>query len=234
VKIERKGQERIITIIADLYKRDLGSVVAEAREKLAGVAFPEGFSYKFSGAREEQEKSFRFLFIALLLGRALVYMVMASLFESLRDPFIIFFSIPFGIIGVIWAMFLTGQPLSVISFIGLTMLVGIVVNNAIVLIDYINILRKRRLSVREAIVRGGRDRLRPVLMTAFTTIFGMLPLALSTGESSEMWNNMRTTVIGGFLVSTFITLIFVPTLYAIFEERIKIKRLNRKQRVSDK
>jgi CzcA family heavy metal efflux pump len=220
VKIERKGQERIIAITADLYNRDLGSAVKEAREKLEGIAFPEGFSYEFSGAREEQEKSFTFLFVALLLGGVLVYMVMAALFESLRDPFIIFFSIPFGIIGVIWAMFLTGQPLSVISFIGLIMLVGIVVNNAIVLIDYINILRKRKLSVREAIVEGGRDRLRPVLMTAFTTIFGMLPMALSTGEGSEMWNNMGTTVIGGLLVSTFITLIFVPTLYAIFEERV--------------
>jgi len=224
VKIERKGQERIISITADLYKRDLGSVVKEAREKLAGIEFPEGFSYIFSGAREEQEKSFRFLFVALLLGGVLVYMVMAAQFESLRDPFIIFFSIPFGIIGVIWAMVLTGQPLSVISFIGLIMLLGIVVNNAIVLIDYINILRKRRFSVRDAVVQGGKNRLRPVLMTAFTTIFGMLPLALSTGEGSEMWNTMGTTVIGGLLVSTFITLFFVPTLYAIFEERVKNRR----------
>jgi multidrug efflux pump subunit AcrB len=141
MKIERKGQQRIISITADSYKRDLGSTVKEAREELEGIAFPEGFSYKFSGAREEQEKSFRSLFVALLLGGVLVYMIMASQFESLREPFIIFFSIPFGIIGVIWAMFLTGQPLSVPSFIGLIILVGIVVNNVIVLIDYINILR---------------------------------------------------------------------------------------------
>jgi CzcA family heavy metal efflux pump len=225
VKIERKGQERTITITAGLYNRDLGSTVAEAREKLKGIKFPEGFSYKFSGAREEQEKSFRLLFVALLLGAVLVYIVMAAQFESLRDPFIIFFSIPFGIIGVIWSMVLTGQTLSVVSFIGLIMLLGIVVKNAIVLIDYINILRRRRFSVRDAVVQGGKNRLRPVLMTAFTTMLSMLPLALSSGEGAEVWNSMGITVIGGLLVSTFITLIFVPTLYAIFEERTKSTRL---------
>jgi hydrophobe/amphiphile efflux-1 (HAE1) family protein len=225
VKIERKGQERIVTITAGLYKRDLGSAVEEAREKLKRIELPEGFSYKFSGAREEQEKSFRLLFVALLLGAGLVYLVMAAQFESLRDPFIIFFSIPFGIIGVIWAMLLTGQTLSVISFIGLIMLLGIVVKNAIVLIDYINILRKRRFSVRDAVIQGGKNRLRPVLMTAFTTMLSMLPLALSSGQGAEIWNSMGITVIGGLLVSTLITLIFVPTLYAIFEERTKNTRV---------
>lgn len=224
VKIERKGQERTITITAGLYNRDLGSAVAEAREKIKDIDLPEGFSYKFSGAQEEQEKSFRLLFVALLLGAILVYIVMAAQFESLRDPFIIFFSIPFGIIGVIWALVLTGQTLSVVSFLGLIMLLGIVVKNAIVLIDYINILRRRRFSVRDAVVQGGKNRLRPVLMTAFTTMLSMLPLALSSGQGAEVWNSMGITVIGGLLVSTFITLIFVPTLYAIFEERGKNAR----------
>ncbi|MDY7037045.1 MAG: efflux RND transporter permease subunit, partial [Thermodesulfobacteriota bacterium] len=218
VKIERDTQERIIKVTADLFERDLGSVVAECNEKLAGLVIPQGFSIDFGGAREEQIKSFRFLFLALILGVILVYMVMASQFESLRSPFIIIFSVPFAMIGVICALALTGHTLSVVSFIGLIMLVGIVVNNAIVLVDYTNILRARGLSVQEAVQTGGRDRLRPILMTATTTIFGLLPLALSTGEGSEAWNAMGVAVIGGLIVSTLITLIFVPTLYSILED----------------
>ncbi|MDY7034423.1 MAG: efflux RND transporter permease subunit [Thermodesulfobacteriota bacterium] len=219
VKIERETQERLIKVTADLYERDLGSAVAECKEKFSDLIVPEGFAVEFGGAREEQEKSFRVLFLALILGIILVYMVMASQFESLREPFIIIFSVPFAMIGVIWALVITGQTLSVISFIGLIMLVGIVVNNAIVLVDYINILRARGLSVSEAVRIGGKDRLRPVLMTAITTIFGLLPLALSRGEGSETWNALGIAVIGGLTVSTLITLIFVPTLYSVFEER---------------
>jgi len=224
MRIERKGQQRIIKVMADIYGRDLGSVVQEAKEKLAPLALPPGFSLKFGGAREEQEKAFRWLLLSLVLGMVLVYMVMASQFESLRDPLIMYFAIPFAMVGVIWTLLLTGHRLSVPSFIGLIMLVGIVAKNGIILIEYINILRARGMSVREAVMTGGRTRLRPVLMTAFTTFFGLLPLALRGGEGSEFWRPLAAPAAGGLLVSTFITLLFVPTLYAVFEERTEKKK----------
>lgn len=219
VHIERKGQQRIVKVMADIYQRDLGSVVREAKEKLSSLPLPPGFSLKFGGAREEQEKAFRWLLMSLVLGMILVYMVMASQFESLRDPMIMYFAIPFALIGVIWTLLITGHRLSVPSFIGLIMLVGIVAKNGIILIDYINTLRSRGMGVREAVMTGGRTRLRPVLMTAFTTFFGLLPLAIRGGEASEFWQPLAAAAAGGLLVSTFITLIFVPTLYSVFEER---------------
>jgi len=146
---------------------------------------------------------------------------MAAQFESLLDPFIVMFAIPFTFTGVILAFIITGTTLSVISFLGIVMLMGIVVNNAIVLISYINILRARGFSVEEAIAIGGKDRLRPVLMTTFTTLLAMVPLALSGGEGSEIWQPLGITMIGGLSVSTLITLLFVPTLYSAFESKIK-------------
>lgn len=220
IKIERKGQERIVYIGANIYGRDLGSVVRDADKELSRLSAPSGFSYTFSGAREEQLEAFRWLGFALILGVILVYMVMASLFESFKHPFIILFSIPFGMIGVIWALLLTNQRLNVDSFIGIILLTGIVVNNAIVLIDYINQLRREeRLGLLEAITSGGKTRLRPVLMTAITTMMGLLPLALFQGEGAEEWRALATAVIGGLAVSTVITLIFIPTLYSIFEKK---------------
>jgi len=147
----------------------------------------------------------------------LVYMVMASQFESLRDPFIIFFSIPFGIVGVILALTLTGQRMSIVSFIALIMLVGIVVNDGIILISYIGIRRMRGQDVYSAIIEGGRTRLRPVICTTATTILAMVPLALSTGGGAEIWVPFAVTVIGGMIGGTVITLILMPTLYSIFE-----------------
>ncbi len=222
-KIERKDQSRYITVSADIQGRDLGSVVKEAEDKLANLPPPAGFTYKFAGAEKEKRTAFRLLFLAALLGMILVYMVMASQFESLRDPFIILFSLPFGFIGVVWILVATGQRLSVISFLGIILLIGIVVNNGIVLISSIGTLRRRGLSVKEAIMKGGRARLRPVLCTSLTTIFGMLPLALSRGEGSEVWVPMALSVIGGLSLSTLVTLILMPTLYSIFEERRKRK-----------
>jgi HAE1 family hydrophobic/amphiphilic exporter-1 len=175
----------------------------------------------FGGEAEEQKEAFADLLFLLILAVALVYMVMAAQFESLLDPFIVMFAIPFTFTGVILAFLITGTTLSVISFLGIVMLTGIVVNNAIVLISYINILRARGLSMIEAVTAGGRDRLRPVLMTALTTMFAMIPLALSHGEGSEIWQPLGITMIGGLLVSTLITLLFVPTLYAIFEAKVK-------------
>jgi len=224
VRIERKGQQRIVKVMADIYGRDLGSVVREAKEKLSTLALPPGFSLRFGGAREEQEKAFRWLLLSLVLGMVLVYMVMASQFESIRDPLIMYFAIPFALIGVIWTLLITGHRLSVPSFIGLIMLVGIVAKNGIILIDYINILRARGMGVREAVMTGGRTRLRPVLMTAFAAFFGLLPLAVRGGEASEFWQPLAAPAAGGLLVSTFITLIFVPTLYSVFEERTERKK----------
>ena len=227
VRIERKGQQRIVKVMGDIYQRDLGSVVKEAREKLSSLALPPGFSLKFGGAREEQEKSFRWLLLSLLLGMVLVYMVMASQFESIRDPLIMYFAIPFALTGVIWTLLITGHRLSVPSFIGLIMLVGIVAKNGIILIDYINTLRARGMSVKEAVMIGGRTRLRPVLMTAFAAFFGLLPLAIRGGEASEFWQPLAAPAAGGLVVSTFITLIFVPTLYSVFEERAESKKKTR-------
>lgn len=224
VRIERKGQQRIVKVMADIYGRDLGSVVREVKEKLSPFALPPGFSLKFGGAREEQEKAFRWLLLSLVLGMVLVYMVMASQFESIRDPMIMYFAIPFALIGVIWTLLITGHRLSVPSFIGLIMLVGIVAKNGIILIDYINTLRARGMGVREAVMTGGRTRLRPVLMTAFAAFFGLLPLAIQGGEGSDFWQPLAAPAAGGLFVSTFITLIFVPTLYSVFEERMERKK----------
>jgi HAE1 family hydrophobic/amphiphilic exporter-1 len=217
--IERKDQARYITVSGAVRGRDLGSVVQDIKTAIGKIPAPPGFSYKFAGAEQERQEAFRLLVIAVVLGMVLVYMVMASQFESFRDPFIIFLSIPFGVVGVIIALALTGQTLSVISFLGLIMLVGIVVNDGIVLISYIGILRQRGYDVLSAVVEGGRNRLRPVICTTATTVLAMIPLALSKGEGSEIWTPFAVSVIGGLTIGTVITLILMPTLYSIFEGR---------------
>ncbi|MFP4057474.1 MAG: efflux RND transporter permease subunit [Candidatus Brocadiia bacterium] len=219
VEIERKDQSRIVNVGAAVQKRSLGEVVADLEEKLEGIDVPRGVEIKMAGRTEEQRESFFWLRLALGVGLVLVYMVMASQFESLRDPFVIMFSVPFAFVGVIWAVFLGDHNLSVIVFIGLLMLVGIVVNNAIVLVDYTNILRARGVGLFEAVRQAGQTRLRPVLMTALTTIVALLPMAFTSGQSSEVWNPLGLTVLGGLLVSTLITLFLVPTLYTVFERR---------------
>ncbi len=216
-KIERKDQARYITVSAEISGRDLGSVVKDVRKALDKIPAPPGFSYKFAGAEKEKKEAFTLLVTAVGLGMVLVYMVMASQFESFRDPFIIFLSIPFGIVGVIIALALASQAMSVVSFLALIMLVGIVVNDGIVLISYLNILRRRGLDVYSAIIEGGRSRLRPVVCTSCTTILALTPLALSRGEGSEIWVPFAVTIIGGLFVGTVITLVLMPTLYSVFE-----------------
>ncbi|MGB2807296.1 MAG: efflux RND transporter permease subunit [Sedimentisphaerales bacterium] len=216
-KIERKDQARYIMVSGAVSDRDLGSIVKEVKKALDKIPAPPGFSYKFAGAEEERQEAFQLLIIAVCLGMGLVYMVMASQFESFRDPFIIFFSIPFGFVGVILALAVTGQTMSVMSFIALIMLVGIVVNDGIVLISYLNILRKRGLDVYSAVIEGGRSRLRPVICTSVTTMLAMTPLAFSRGEGSEIWVPFAITVIGGLCVGTIITLVLMPVLYSVFE-----------------
>jgi len=216
-KIERKDQARYITVSGQVSGRDLGSVAGDVTKALEKIPAPPGFSFKLAGAEKEKKEAFRLLVIAVGLGMVLVYMVMASQFESYRDPFIIFLSIPFGIVGVIIALALTGQAMSVVSFLALIMLVGIVVNDGIVLISYVNILRQRGRDVYSAIIEGGRSRLRPVICTSCTTMLAMTPLAFSRGEGAEIWVPFAVTVIGGLFVGTVITLVLMPTLYSVFE-----------------
>jgi len=217
IEIERQNQERIIKVEANTFRRSLGEVAQDIRAVIAKTKIPPDVTINLGSDIEEQAKAFRELLVLLVLGGILVYMVMASQFESLLDPFIVIFSVPFAFSGVAFGLFFGNITLSVISFLGLVMLIGIVVNNAIVLVDYINILRSRGFSMYEAITVGGANRLRPVLMTTITTLFGMLPLALSRGEGSELWRPLGMSMIGGLSISTFITLILVPVLYAIFK-----------------
>ncbi len=218
VDIERKNQERLVKVELDTFDRTLGEVVGDIQSAVESeLVLPPGVSIEYAGMIKEQRDSFRALALMLALGVVLVYMVMAGQFESLLDPFIVMFSVPFAFTGVSIALALTGTSLSIMSLIGIILLIGTVVNNAIVLIDYINILRARGQSMLEAIQDSGRQRLRPVLITTLTTIFGMLPLAVSRGEGAETWRSLGITVIGGLVVSTMVTLVLVPTVYSLFE-----------------
>jgi HAE1 family hydrophobic/amphiphilic exporter-1 len=165
------------------------------------------------------ESSFGSLYLAIFLAVFLVYFVMASKFESLMHPFIIMFTIPLGLVGVIWALMASGNPVSVIVLIGVVMLAGIVVKNAIVMVDYINICRERGMPKNEAIIEAGKIRLRPILMTTLTTILGLVPMALGLGEGAEIRAPMAITVIGGLAVSTLLTLIVIPTVYSVFDRK---------------
>ncbi|MBM4315777.1 MAG: efflux RND transporter permease subunit, partial [Deltaproteobacteria bacterium] len=229
IQIERKYQQRIIHVTANTFGRDLGSVAADIQEKLDKIEMPPNFKMKLSGAVESQQESFISLLGALILAVILVYMVLASQFKSLIDPFIIMFSVPLGLIGVIWALFLTETNLSVTSFMGIIMMAGIVVSNGILLIDYTNRLRGRGMGLQEALVLGGRTRLRPILMTTLCTILGLVPMAVGLGEGSESNAPMAIAVIGGLTVSTLLTLIFIPTLYSIFETRFKREILSERK-----
>jgi len=228
VEIERKNRERMVKVECNTYKRSMGKVIEDIKNQMRAIPVPSDIIISFGGDAEEQGKAFMDLTLLLLLGMTLVYMVMAAQFESLLDPFIVMFAVPFTFTGVILGFILTGTTLSVITFLGIVMLMGIVVNNAIVLVSYINILRARGFTMLEAVTTGGRDRLRPVLMTTITTLAGLLPLALSTGEGSEIWQPLGITMIGGLSLSTFITMLFVPTLYAVFNS-IAFKRGGKKK-----
>ena len=220
VQIEREDQERVITISGSIENRDLGSVMRDVIEKVSAIPRPQDFEIAASGEYEEQQKAFRELLLGLALAILLVYMVMASQFESLVDPFVVMFSIPLAGIGVSIMLVVTNTTFSMQAFTGCIMLVGIVVNNAIILVDYTNLLRRRDgLPLHEAVVEAARRRLRPVLMTTFTTAVGLSPLALGLGEGGEMQAPMARVVIGGLMSSAFITLIFIPVLYTLFERR---------------
>ena len=217
VEIRRQNQERVTRVNAEL-ETSLNEAVASVQTELDGLDVPADFSVGFGAEFEEQNEAFAQLIMVLVLAMALVYAVMASQFESLRDPFIIMFSIPLATIGVVGSLLVTGTPFSLQAGIGLVLLAGLVVNNAILLVDYTNTLRRRDgLPLFEAIERAGRTRLRPILMTTLTTVLGLMPMALGLGEGSEMQAPMARVVIGGLATSTLITLVFVPTLYSLFE-----------------
>lgn len=214
--IERKDRERIITVSTVVQDRPMSEVIAEVKPQLEKLNLPQGISIQLSGSYESQQDSFNDLSMLAVLILILVYIVMASQFESLTYPGIIMSSIMFAFSGVVFMLWITGTTLNVMSMIGGIMLIGIVVKNGIVLIDYINLNRERGMSVRRAVINGGKSRMRPVLMTSLTTILGMVPMAVGGGEGSEMWRPMGVAVIGGLTVSTILTLLFVPTAYTIF------------------
>jgi len=220
VRIERRDKERVLNITADYADRDMGAVMADIREGLQTIPIPRDFTIAFTGDYEEQRKAFRELLTSIILAILLVYMIMAMLYESVKDPFIVMFSVPMAVIGVVLMLFITNTTFNIQSYIGCIMLGGIVVNNAILLVDYTNLLRRRdKMPIREAIEEAGRRRLRPILMTAMTTIMAMIPLAIGLKEGSEAQAPMARAVIGGLISSTLITLVIVPVVYSLFEGR---------------
>ncbi len=219
--ILRINQERITEIKVDLGTLDLRSATEQATKILDAIEWPDGYRYEIGGSAEEQADSFSYLLFAFMIAAILTYMVMASQFESFSEPFIIIATIPLALSGVLIILLVTGTPISVTSMVGLILLTGIVVNNGIVMIDYIKILQVRGLDRFEAIVQGATRRLRPILMTALTTILSMVPLALELGAGSETWSPMARTVIGGLTMSTFLMLFVVPSLYLILNEFIE-------------
>jgi HAE1 family hydrophobic/amphiphilic exporter-1 len=217
--IERKNRERMVSVSITPYKVPLNKMAQEVQAKINSMDIPPDVNVQMSGAVEDLQDSMRDLMLLLALSLVLTYLVMASQFESLKTPLIIMFSIPFAFTGVVLAHLITGITMSVISMVGGVMLIGIVVKNAIVLVDFINLTRDRDIPLKEAIIISGRSRLRPVLMTSLTTILGMLPLALSRGSGSEIWSPMGISVIGGLVFSTIVTLILVPVVYHMVHRR---------------
>ena len=218
VLIERKSQERVTYISANISGRDMGSILADIRKGLQTIPIPREFNIVIGGDYQEQQKAFRELLISFILAIILVYMVMASLYESLRYPFVVMFSVPMAVIGVILMLLLTRTTFNIQSYIGCIMLGGIVVNNAILLVDHINLLRRRDgFPLRDAVEEAGRRRLRPVLMTASTTILAMIPLAMGLGEGGDAQAPMARAIIGGLISSNLITLIILPAIYTLVE-----------------
>jgi HAE1 family hydrophobic/amphiphilic exporter-1 len=225
VQIDRVDQQRIVIVSGTIADRDLGSIVTDLEAALENIPRPNGYELRLGGEYEDQVEAFNDLMFASILAFVLVYMVMAAQFESLRDPLIIIFSIPLAAIGVVSMLVATETTFNMQGFLGIIVLVGIVVNNAIVLVDYANQLRREHgFSVRDAVITAGGRRLRPILMTTATTVLGLVPMSLGIGEGSELQVPMARVVIGGLLTSTLITLVFIPVVYAAFEELSERRR----------
>jgi hydrophobe/amphiphile efflux-1 (HAE1) family protein len=214
--IERQNKVRVVTVSSALSGTDIGTVKASIEKEIAKMDMPKDVSIEFGGSVENMQDSFKSLVMLILLSLVLVYIVMASQFESLTEPFIIMFSIPFAFTGVFVALYIFNSTINVISLIGIVMLIGIVVKNGIVLVDYTNLLVDKGYSLRQAVIAAGRSRLRPVLMTSLTTILAMIPMIASKGSGSEMWKPMGIAIFGGLAFSTLVTLILIPTIYTIF------------------
>lgn len=225
-EILRINQQRYGEITADLFNRDLGSVMNDIRAKLLDFKLPEGYEISYEGQFEDLNESFTALGYAFLLSIILIYMVMASQFESLIHPFIIMFAIPLAIIGVIFAMFLSSNVISVASLIGLITLAGVVVNNAIVMVDYINQLRSKGKEKNEAIINSGAIRFRPIMMTALTTILALLPITIGIGEGSELSKPIGMVIVSGLSFATFLTLFVIPIFYSLITDLKEIIILN--------
>ena len=223
--ITRKNRERYVTVsgvVASGYA--LSDIVEEAQAKMADIRMPAGFMWQIGGTYEDQQETFGDLILLMVLMVVLVFVIMASQFESLTYPFVIMFSLPFAVVGVIIGLAITGTPLNIMSLLGILMLIGIVVNNGIVLVDYTILCRERGMNVLDAVVTSGRSRLRPILMTTLTTVLGMIPMAVGDGVGAEMWNSLGMSVAWGLSFSTLITLILIPTLFASFAIRGEKRR----------
>ena len=216
--IDRENQQRIVNVSGSISDRFLSKVIQDAQQKLEKLVLPEDYRYEFVGQNREMQESFLELAQALVLSIILVYMIIAAQFESLLMPLAVMFSVPFSLIGVILALLLADKSLNVLSYIGIIMLVGIVVNNSIVLIDYINQIRQKGMERKEAIILGGETRLRPILMTMFTTVLALVPMAIGIGEGAELRAPMAITIIGGLTSSTFLSLIIVPIFYTFLDD----------------
>ena len=221
--IRRADQERAAIITANLAGRDLGSVISDIEREVGALSLPRDFSVEIGGQRREMSSSFDSLRFAILLAILLVYLVMAAQFESLLQPLIILFAVPFGLSGVIFILLVFGTSISVIVLIGVIMMAGIVVNNAIVLVDYINRLKRTGMDAAQAVLEASKVRLRPILMTTATTVLALMPMALSHGEGWEIRAPLALTVIGGLTFSTLVTLILIPSVYTAIYSRIKRK-----------
>ncbi|MCK5422816.1 MAG: efflux RND transporter permease subunit [Deltaproteobacteria bacterium] len=217
VKIERENQERAVIISADTTSSDLRAIERKVKKILDTIPIPEGYYFGYGGSLEDMQELMITMLFTIGLISLLVYMVMAAQFESLTQPLSIMFAVPMSIVGVAIALFVTGTTLSVMSFIGIMILIGVVVNNGIVLIDYVNHLRAQGLEKSEAIIQGGITRLRPILMTTLTTILALLPMALNRGEGAELFSPISITIFGGLLVSTLLTLLIVPSIYSLID-----------------
>jgi HAE1 family hydrophobic/amphiphilic exporter-1 len=219
IMIDRKNQQRLVTVKANVAGRDLGSVATDVQALLNQIPHPMGYNLVVAGNFEEQQKSFRELFVSLLLALVLVYMVLACQYESLRNPVIVMFSVPLAAAGVLITLFITHTTLNVQSYIGCIMLGGIVVNNAILLVDQADQLRRKKMTINNAVAEAGRRRLRPILMTTTTTILGLLPLSLGIGEGADAQAPLARVVIGGLTGSTVITLVLIPAVYSVFHRQ---------------
>ncbi len=236
IQIIREGQQRIVTVSGQISGRDLRGIADDIDKSLKAYNMPQGYSYEFGGQNEELNDAIYDLFLALLLAIVLIYMVMAAQFESLVHPFTIILSVPLAFSGGLFGLFITRRTINVPSMIGVIILAGIVVNNGIVLVDYINYLRKSGMDRDEAVVRAGPVRLRPILMTTLTTILGLVPLAIGIGEGAEVQAPMATVVISGLILSTLLTLVVIPVVYTIIDDfsyKLKARLRGQKKAVTE-